>query len=391
MSEIADKRPRRRHHWKWVAGIVLALAAAVTAIRWHSGTNPAHAATAAPRPVQVAVAGVSHRDVPIYLSGLGTVQASKSVTVHSQVDGRLQEVPFTEGQHVHRGDVLARIDPSLFQAALDQAKAKRAQDQAQFTAANKDLTRFKTLGVKGYETQQNVDRQQGTVDQLTASIAADDAAIETAQTQLDYTTIVAPMDGRIGIRLVDPGNIIHASDQTPVATLVQTQPSTVIFTLPARSLEDVRDAMRRGPVEVTAFDSDNRRMLATGTLLLIDNSIDQATATMRLKAMFQNDDDALWPGEFVNARLLLEVRHDALVIPSAAVQHGPDGLFAWVATANGTAAMRPITVGPASGDVTIVASGLAEGDRVITEGQYRLQQGAPIAATTAPAGPEAHS
>src|SRR5262249_12446531 len=151
--------------------------------------------------------------VPIYLGGLGTVQASKSITIHSQVDGRLQEVPFTEGQHVHRGDVLARIDPSLFKAALDQAKAKRAQDQAQFVAPNKNLTRFKTLGVKGYETQQNVDRQQGTVDQLTASIAADDAAIETAQTQLDYTTIVAPMDGRIGIRLVDPGNIIHASDQ----------------------------------------------------------------------------------------------------------------------------------------------------------------------------------
>jgi membrane fusion protein, multidrug efflux system len=392
MSHTGNKPLRRQRPWLWLAAAVAALAA-VGAIVWaRNGTDPAHAAaTARQSPVPVTVVDVGRRDVPIHISGLGTVQASENITIRSQVDGVLQDVLFTEGQQVHRGDVLAKIDPRLFKAALDQAIAKKAQDQAQLIAADKDLTRFKTLGVKGFETQQNVDQQQGKVDQLKASIEADEAAIETAQTQLDYATIVAPSDGRIGIRLVDPGNIVHAADQTALATLTQTQPSAVLFTLPARSLEDVRDAMRRGPVEVTAFDSDNRRTLATGTLLLIDNSIDQTTATMRLKAMFPNGDDALWPGEFVNARILLEIRHDALVVPAAAVQRGPDGLFAWVITADGIAQMRPITVGPVSGDLTIVASGLTERDRVVTDGQYRLQQGAPLTTTTAPAGAGSHS
>ena len=392
MPYTGDKPLRRQRPWFWLAAAVAALAVIGAIISARSGTDRAHAAaTAKQPPVQVTVVNVGHRDVPIYISGLGTAQASENITIRSQVDGVLQDVLFTEGQHVHRGDVLAKIDPRLFKAALDQAIAKKAQDEALLVAADKDLTRFKTLGVKGFETQQNIDQQQGKVDQLNASVEADEAAIETAQTQLDYTTIVAPSDGRIGIRLVDPGNIVHAADQTALATLVQTQPSAVLFTLPARSLEDVRDAIRRGPVEVTAFDSDNRRTLATGTLLLIDNSIDQATATMRLKASFPNEDESLWPGEFVNARLLLDIRHDALVIPSVAVQRGPDGLFAWVVTGDGKVQMRPIKAGPVSGDVTIIASGLAEGDRVVTEGQYRLEQGAPVTITTAQStGPESH-
>jgi multidrug efflux system membrane fusion protein len=295
----------------------------------------------------------------------------------------LQDVLFTEGQHVRKNDVLAKIDPRLFQAALDQSVAKKAQDEAQLVAADKDLTRFKTLGTKGFETQQNIDQQQAKVDQLKASIQADQAAIETAQTQLDYTSIVAPGDGRIGVRLVDPGNLVHATDQTPLATLVQTQPIAVMFTLPARLLDDVRDAMKRGPVEVTAFDSDNRRALATGTLLLIDNVIDQTTATMRLKAMFANGDNALWPGEFVNARVLLNVRRDALVVPTAAVQRGPQGLFVWTVTANETVEMQAIQAGPASGDLTVVTSGVAEGDRVVIEGQYRLQQNGPVTVAVA--------
>jgi membrane fusion protein, multidrug efflux system len=357
---------------------------------WHWGQGPrgAHAARAPARAgVPVSVAIVGRQDVPIYLTGLGTVQGSLTVGIHSQVDGKLQEVLFTEGQHVKKGDVLALIDPRLFQAALDNAKAKKAQDEAMFISAGKDLARSKTLVQSNITSQQIVDQQQGKVDQLKASIAADDAMIQTAQTNLEYTIITAPSDGRMGVRLVDPGNIVHANDQQALATLVLTRPSAVMFTLPARTLDDVRAAMARGPVEVTAYDQDNRRALATGTLLLVDNIMDQTTATIRLKAMFPNEDDKLWPGEFVNARVLLETRSDAVVVPSAAIQRGPDGLFVWIVNANGLAEPRPIEVGPAYGKVTIVNSGLAGGERIVTDGQYNLQRDAPVTITsTASAG-----
>jgi len=315
------------------------------------------------------------------------VQGSLTVGIHSQVDGKLQEVLFTEGQHVKKGDVLALIDPRLFQAALDNAKAKKAQDEAMFISAGKDLARSKTLVQSNITSQQIVDQQQGKVDQLKASIAADDAMIQTAQTNLEYTIITAPSDGRIGVRLVDPGNIVHANDQQALATLVLTRPSAVMFTLPARTLDDIRAAMARSPVEVTAFDQDNRRALATGTLLLVDNIMDQTTATIRLKAMFPNEDDKLWPGEFVNARVLLETRSDAVVVPSAAIQRGPDGLFVWMINADGLAKPRPIEVGPAYAKLTIVNSGLAGGERIVTDGQYKLQRNAPVTVTsTATAG-----
>jgi membrane fusion protein, multidrug efflux system len=290
----------------------------------------------------------------------------------------MQEVLFTEGQHVKKGDVLAKIDPRLFQAALDQAQAKKAQDEALLVAAEKDLVRFKQLVARYVETQQNVDRQQGTVDQLKAAIVADEAMIETARTNLDYTNITAPNDGRMGVRQIDPGNIVHASDQASLATLVLTRPSAVLFTLPARALDDVRDAMARGPVEVVAFDQDNRRALSTGKLLLVDNIIDQTTATIKLKAMFPNEDDALWPGEFVNARVSLETRSNALVVPNSAVQRGPQGLFAWVIGDNDTAEPRPIQLGPATKDLVVVTSGLSAGDRVVTDGHYKLKRGVPV-------------
>ena len=365
----------------------LAILAAGSAAYWYwvQGPNPAHAVRPPARAgVPVNVATAARQDIPLYLTGLGTVQASFTIAIHSQVDGKLQEVLFTEGQQVKKGDMLAKIDPRLFQAALDQAKAKKAQDEAQLISADKDLTRSKTLVLQNVTSQQIVDQQQGKVDQLKASIDADQAAIQTAQTQLDYTSITAPSDGRIGVRLVDPGNIVHASDQGALATLVLTRPSAVLFTLPARSLDDVRDALARGPVEVTAFDQDNRRALATGTLLLIDNQIDQATSTIRLKAMFPNDDDRLWPGEFVNARVLLETRSGVVAVPSSAVQRGPQGLFTWVVTADNTAVPRPIKVGPTTGDLTIVTSGLAAGDRVVTDGQYKLQRDAPVAVSAPP-------
>ena len=348
------------------------------------GSEPALAARA-PRPgVPVSVAAASRQDVPIYLTGLGTVQALFTVGIHAQVDGKLQDVFFKEGQRVKKGDVLAKIDPRLYQAALDQAKARKAQDDAALVAAQKDMVRYQTLVLKNFETQQNVDQQQAKVDQAKAAIDADAAAIETAQTNLDYTDIVAPSDGRMGVRMVDPGNIVHASDQGMIAILTQTEPSAVLFTLPAQTLDDVREAMAQGAVAVAAYDRDNVRLLSGGTLSTIDNLIDQATATYRLKAMFTNADEKLWPGEFVNARLLLGTRKDVVVIPPPAVQRGPHGLFAWVLKPDNTVEPRPIQTGTTTGDRTIVTSGLDDGDRVVTDGQYKLQANTPVTITAPP-------
>jgi multidrug efflux system membrane fusion protein len=330
-------------------------------------------------PVSVAVA--SRQDVPVYLTGLGTAQALFTVAIHAQVDGKLQDVFFKEGQKVKKGDVLAKIDPRLYQAALDQAKARKAQDDAALVSAQKDLDRFQALVLKKFETQQNVDQQQAKVDQAKAAIAADQAAIETAQTNFDYTDIVAPTDGRMGVRMVDPGNIVHASDQGAIAILTQTQPSTVLFTLPAQTLDSVREAIARGTVEVTAYDRDNARLLSTGTLATIDNLIDQTTATYRLKAVFKNEDEKLWPGEFVNARLLLDVRKDVVVIPPVAVQRGPHGLFTWVVKQDGTVEPRPIKTSTTTSDHTIVEAGVNDGERVVTDGQYKLQTNAPVTIT----------
>jgi membrane fusion protein, multidrug efflux system len=364
------------------AGCIAVLAIAGT-VYWYlsQGPDPAHASRSARNAVPVTVATAARQDVPIYLVGLGTVQALFTVGIHSQVDGKLQEVLFTEGQRVKQGDVLAKIDPRLFKAALDQAKAKKAQDEAMLAGYQKDLARFKSLVKTGFDTQQNIDQQQAKVDTAAAAIAADEAAIETAQTQLDYTNIVAPSDGRMGVRLVDPGNIVHASDANSIAVLVRTQPTHVVFTLPAHTLDDVRTAMARGQVQVVAYDRDNRRLLSTGTLQTVDNMIDQTTATYRLKALFANDDERLWPGEFVNARLLLETRDNALIVPNAAVQRGPNGLFTWVVRPNNTAQAVAIQTGPTAGDVTVVEAGLNEGDRVVTGGHYKLQPDATVSFT----------
>lgn len=335
--------------------------------------------TPAPPPIPVSVAVVKRQDVPIFLSGLGAVQALNTVPIHSQVDGQLTEIDFTEGQHVTKGDVLAKIDPRVFQAAYDQALAKKAQDEASLISADKDLTRAKTLVVRSFQTEQAVDQQQAKVDGLKASIKADDAAIESARTQLEYTTITSPIDGRAGFRQIDLGRIIHANDAIPLVVITQTQPSTVVFTLPEAHLERLREAMARGPVEVTAFDQDNAKALATGKLLLIDAVIDQASATMRLKAVFPNSDERLWPGEFVNSRVRLGVAADALTIPLAAVQRGPGGLFAWVIGNDDRAQMRPIRSGPAADDIAVVADGLEVGERVVTEGYYRLEPNTRVA------------
>lgn len=384
---VVRYRTKLRLSPKFTGGIIclIMLAGGVLSYWLHQGPTPAHATLAPIRTaVPVSVAIVAKQDVPIYLTGLGTVQASYTVGIHSQVDGKLQEVQFGEGQKVKKGDVLAKIDPRLFQASLDQAKAKKAQDQATLVGLEKDLARFLSLALKSFETQQNVDQQQAKVDNMKASIAADDAAIETAQTQLDYTSIVAPSDGRMGVRMVDPGNIVHASDQGSIAILVRTQPTAVLFTLPANTLDDVRDAKARGEVVVTAYDRDNRRALSKGTLETIDNMIDQTTATFRLKATFPNEDEKLWPGEFVNARLLVETRKGAIVIPNAAVQRGPSGFFTWVVKPDSTVEPRPIQLGPVTDSAQIVTSGIGEGEQVITGGQYKLQTNAPVNVTAQP-------
>jgi len=367
----------RRRRAIFLISASVALIVAGIATHWLLSARTKIAPTTRPSvPVSISVA--TRQNVPVDLTGLGAVQASLIVGIRPQVDGTLQDVLFTEGQNVKKGDVLAKIDPRLFKAALDQARGKKAEDAALLVSAEKDLARYKTLALSNFIVRQTVDRQQATVDQLKASIAADEAAIDAAQTQLDYTSIRAPSDGRIGIRSIDPGNVVHVSDAQPIVVLMKIRPSAVLFTLPARFLDDVRAALAHGPVVVTAFDQNNRRALSTGKLLLVDNAVDQATDTMRLKAIFPNDDERLWPGEFVNARLSLKTLGDALVIPSAALQRGPQGLFAWIVTSKDTAEPRPIEVGPTTGDLTVVTSGLSDGERVVTDGQFKLKRDARV-------------
>jgi multidrug efflux system membrane fusion protein len=383
MRIVPDRTPKRSGAARlWIIGFaVMLLAAVVVTLMWRG--QPQTRSAASPGPVPVTVAPVAQQDVPIFLQALGTVQASYTVSVRSQIDGKLQSVNFTEGQAVHKGDTLAQIDPRALQAVLDQAVAKKAQDAAQLVAAEKDLARFKELGRKAFETQQNIDLQQAKVDQFKASIDADQGAIESAQTQLSYATIAAPIDGRVGFRQVDPGNIIHANDQNPLTVITLIKPVTSILTLPQEDLAPVREAMLNGAVTVLAFDQDNAKQLAQGELLLIDNQIDQTTSTIRLKARFPNDDERLWPGEFVHLRIRVDTRKDAVTIPPVALQRGPNGFYAWVIKPDGTAEQRPIEASPVSDDVTIVTKGLTAGEKVVVNGQYRLQPGSPVDAKTA--------
>ena len=349
---------------------------------WHfARAGAAHRIAARPA-IPVTVASAARRDVPVYLQGLGTVQASNTIAIHSQIDGKLQSVDFTEGQEVHKGDVLAVIDPRALKAALDQAVAKKAQDQAQLTGALKDMERFKTLVLKNAETQQNVDSQQAKVDQLKATIDGDQGAIESAQTQLSYATITAPIDGRVGFRQVDVGNIIHANDPNPLTVLTQIHPVVATFTLPQKDLAQVRAAMLRGAVPVLAVDQDNVHQLAAGELLLIDNEIDQTTSTIRLKGSFANTDDRLWPGEFVHLRVRVDTRKDAVTIPPVALQRGPQGYYAWVIKPDNTAEQRAVEATQANDEIAIVTKGLAPDERVVVNGQYRLQAGSRVDAKT---------
>jgi multidrug efflux system membrane fusion protein len=385
--ERPTTRTGKRRASAWLTALVALAAAALLVVDRapieKTGSTPDKAASTPtklhePLPVPVTVGAASTADVPIYLDGLGTVQASNTVAIHTQVDGKLQSVDFAEGQKVNAGDVLAIVDPRPFQAALDQAKAKKAQDEAQLASDAKDLARFQDLVKKGAGTQQAVDQQQAKVDALKATIAADQAGIENAETQLSYATITAPISGRVGFRQIDAGNIVHANDQTPITMLTSLKPIMVVFTLPQRNLAAVQDAMAKGEVTVIAMDQDNAHELGKGKLLLIDNQIDQTTSTIKMKASFPNEDERLWPGEFVRVRVLVETLKDAVTIPQSAVQRNSQGLLVWVIGAGDAAEDRPIVGGPTVGNMTVVKGGLKAGERVVVSGQYRLRPGAKV-------------
>jgi membrane fusion protein, multidrug efflux system len=319
------------------------------------------------------------QDVPILLVGIGAVQALNTVQLRSRVDGTLDRVNFQEGQRVKKDDVLATVDPRLFEAALDQAKAKKAQDEAQLVSDLKDLERARLLSEQRYASQQSFDQMTAKVGVDRALILADIAAIKTAETNLSYTTIAAPFSGRVGLRSVDPGNIVRANDTTAfIATLTQQHPITVVFTLPEVQLSAVREAQRAGGVPVIAYDQDGKKAISRGKLMVIDNQVDQGSGTIRLKAIFENEDEALWPGQYTPVRLQTSIRRNAVTLPSAAIQRGPDGLYAWVVTPDRRAAMRPIETGVSYEDVTVAEKGLAEGDQIITSNYHRLQPDLPV-------------
>ena len=322
------------------------------------------------------VAGTAEaRDVPVYADGLGTVQAYNSVTVRSRVDGQIMQVFFTEGQMVKEGDPLFQIDPRPLQAALDQAVATQQKDEAQLVSAKADLARYSRLVNGGYQTQQAYDNQRALVSQLEASIKADQAQIDMAKLNLGYADIRAPIDGRTGARLVDPGNLVHAGDNTALVTITQIRPIFVDFTVPQDQLGHIQHYQSEAPLVVEALDSEAKDVLAKGGLSLIDNQIDQTTGTIHLKATFDNADERLWPGQFVNARLILTVAKGAITVPAAAVQQGADGYYAYIVKPDLTVERRSVDVARIQAGQAVVAKGIAAGERIVTDGQYRLSSG----------------
>jgi multidrug efflux system membrane fusion protein len=337
------------------------------------------AAEANPRAALVSVAAAKRTDYPIYIDGLGQAQAYNTVTVRTRVDGQIEKIAFDEGQTVKAGNLLAQIDARPFQAALDQAKAKQAQDQATLANAKLDLVRYSTLAKQSFATQQQLDTQNALVNQLIAQEAADVAAIDAAQVQLDYTTIAAPIGGRVGFRLIDEGNMVNAAQQTGIVTVAQIEPISVIFTAPQDDLPRISAALAAGEPLVEARTSDGVTLLATGKLTVIDNQVDVTTGTIHLKGEFDNKDHSLWPGQAVATRLRVEIEKDALTIPDQAVQRGPDGLFVYVVDLDNRAVTRPVTLAHEGADVAVVAKGLSVGEKVVTVGQFGLQPSARVA------------
>jgi multidrug efflux system membrane fusion protein len=391
-------RPKEKFHgkrWMFIAGCTVIL----LGIGWYFYRHHASAKTdgASARggnlSVPVVTGHARQKDVPIYLDGLGTVQAFNTVTIHTRVDGELVKVAFTEGQDVKTGDLLAQIDPAPSQAALDQVVAKKAQDAAQLANARADLQRYADLLKTDGTTQQTYDTQKALVDQLEATVQADQAAIDSAKVNLAYTTIRSPIDGRTGIRLVDQGNIVHASDAGGLVVLTQLKPISIVFTLPETALSKLQDNQDADGAAFTvlAVARDNTNVLATGQLAVIDNQIDSTTGTLKLKATFANENLRLWPGQFVNVRLLLETRENSVVVPASVVQRGPDGAFAFVVSTtdqtNHIAKMRPIKVAQIDNGEALIDDGLEAGETVVVDGQYKLQDGSRVKPAEPAGGP----
>jgi multidrug efflux system membrane fusion protein len=335
--------------------------------------------------VRVTVAPVEKADFPVYLTGLGTVQGFNTVVVRTRVDGQIDKIAFTEGQLVKQGDLLCEIDPRPYQAALDQAKAKKEQDEANLANINLDLQRFLKLGE--FATRQQIDTQRSSVQQLTAQIAADTAAVANAQTQLDYTAIKAPISGVAGLRQVDVGNIVNTSTQTGIVTIAQIEPIAVIFTAPEEQLPYINEAQAIQPLKTIAITTDGKKPLAEGTLAVVNNQVDSTSGTVRLKAVFDNKNRALWPGQSVSTRLLVRTLKDATVVPDDAIQHGTEGLYAFVVNQDNKAELRQVKVSQSIDGRSVIEQGLSPGQQVITAGQFKVQPGTLVSTAVASSDP----
>jgi membrane fusion protein, multidrug efflux system len=374
------KQATSRRRYAAAALIVAVFAAALIYVfAWPVSAPKRVGRFAAEGPVPVLVAPAARADVPVYLDAVGTTRPLNTVTVRPQVDGKLIEVAFKEGQDVKKGDVLARIDPTIYKAQLDQVVAKKAQDEAQLANARNDFARYEKLAASNAINKQQADTQKALVAQLTALVQADQASIENAQATLGYTTITAPLSGRAGIRMVDEGNYVRASDATSaIVVITQLKPITVLFNLPQQDLDRVNTAFAKGPLAVDALRSADNKVIERGTLTVIDNQVDPATGTVKLKAEFANANLQLWPGQFVNVRLLIDTLHDVVVIRTGAVQRGPNGTFVYVIKPDDTSAMRTIVVQMQNETQTVVKSGVAPPERVVTTGFARLTEGAKV-------------
>jgi multidrug efflux system membrane fusion protein len=361
------------------AAAVLVLAAALV-IWWHSfGGNGPKATAQTPAPLVPVTAGtVAAQNVPVYLNGIGTVQAYNMVTVKTRVDGQIVKVYFKEGQEVKEGDPLFEVDPRPYQAALEQAQAAKQKDEAQLAGAKLDLERYSKLLGTGYQTRQSYDQQTAQVAQLQAAIKGDQAQIDNAALNLGYADIRSPIDGRLGARLVDKGNLVHANDNTALVTITELKPIFVSFTLPQDTLDEIRQEQQRAPLAVRAYSSDGSKLLSEGKLTLIDNSIDQTTGTIHLKARFDNLDERLWPGEFVSLRVILKTRPNVATVPAQTVQEGPDGNYAYIIKPDNTVERRTVTVAAVQDGIAVITKGLSPGERVVVDGQYRLTEGARV-------------
>ncbi|MDB6156877.1 MAG: efflux transporter, family, subunit [Gammaproteobacteria bacterium] len=361
--------------------IQIAALAVLALIAWALMGQSSHRGKPQARPPPgspVVVTRAQQREVPIILRGLGQVQAYNTQQVKSRIDGNIVSIAFTEGQQVHTGDLLIQIDPRPFEISVAQAQAAQQRDRAQLANARRDYTRDTTLVKSGLVTQQSYDAQKTVVQQLQATLQLDESQARQARLNLDYAAIKAPFEGRTGVRLVDLGNLVRATDQNALLVLTQTQPIFVTFTVPERDLEGVRSAMRKHPVDVRAFDADDQRLVASGHLAVIDNTVDPSTGTVRMKAEFANGDEALWPGEFVNAHVIVDVWDKGVTVPAQALQQGPDGQYVFRVTPQRTAVMTPVEVAQVEASEALVSKGLKAGDEIVVDGAYGLINGARV-------------